>query len=150
MKLIKRTKETLAYELSESEALALALVLRRFPILPEDYFTLSRTADNQFSDEDKALVHSELIERRGFLLRKMGELRNRLENETFSSRLELQFAEREMLLQVLNDVRVGCWVALGRPESMDKVNTEADRAMADYRYMMDLSGFFQMALLESL
>ena len=53
----------------------------------------------------------------------------------------------EWLLQVINDVRVGCWVKLGRPElepvRRKKLTADEARTMS----ALELSGFFQMVLL---
>jgi hypothetical protein len=53
----------------------------------------------------------------------------------------------EWLLQILNDVRVGCWVKIGRPElePLRKTQLTADESRA--LSALELSGFFQMILL---
>ena len=55
----------------------------------------------------------------------------------------------DWMLQILNDVRVGCWVKLGRPEleSVPKPNLtgQAARNMA----ALEMSGYFQMVMLEA-
>jgi hypothetical protein len=62
-------------------------------------------------------------------------------------RFTLEAEQMEWLLQVLNDVRVGCWVKLGRPElepaCPKKLSAEETRTMS----ALELSGFFQMVLL---
>ena len=63
-------------------------------------------------------------------------------------RLLLQPTEVEWLLQVLNDVRVGSWLALGEPDE-DK---PPDLTPENFRYAvaMEVCGAFQSALLAAL
>lgn len=61
--------------------------------------------------------------------------------------LKLSLAEAEALLQVLNDIRVGSWMALGSPE---KPITRLTRKNAPDLWAMEMSTLFQAQLLESL
>jgi hypothetical protein len=57
--------------------------------------------------------------------------------------------DREWLLQVLNEIRVGCWISLGRPD-MDQLPVEdMTIRQAQLRMAMDVSGYFQMELLQA-
>ncbi len=57
--------------------------------------------------------------------------------------------QMEWLLQILNDVRMGCWVKLGRPELEGaRARNLTGEAMRDLA-ALELSGFFQMVLLEA-
>ncbi|HEX3988878.1 MAG TPA: hypothetical protein VHZ30_05565 [Verrucomicrobiae bacterium] len=63
--------------------------------------------------------------------------------------LNLKREELEWLLQVLNDIRVGCWVKLGSPE-MDQISRgglspEDARSAA----AMDMGAYFQSELLKA-
>jgi len=62
-------------------------------------------------------------------------------------RLALDAATRETLLQILNDIRVGCWHALGEPETLD-VFTPKTVAEISLQNWMDLAGFFEQSLIE--
>ena len=55
--------------------------------------------------------------------------------------------EIEWLLQVLNDVRIGSWLALGSPEQRMEHLTEKN---APHLWAMEMSGSFEMALLHLL
>lgn len=61
--------------------------------------------------------------------------------------LSLSEAEAEMVLQVLNDIRVGSWVALGSPEERRPPLT---RESAPDIWAMELAGHFQMTILTGL
>jgi hypothetical protein len=54
------------------------------------------------------------------------------------------------LLEVLNEVRVGSWLNLGKPDNLDRVLLAQDEANARSLWSMELSGYFQMALLAAL
>ena len=57
-------------------------------------------------------------------------------------------AEVEWLLQVLNDVRVGSWLALGEPERGQEPAVTAQNAR--YLLALELCGLFQSVLLAAL
>lgn len=56
----------------------------------------------------------------------------------------------EWLLQVLNDVRVGTWVSLGRPDPQTKHKLKPTAKNLHRLAIIELSGTFQMVLLEAL
>jgi len=58
--------------------------------------------------------------------------------------------EMEWLLQVLNDVRVGSWLALGCPDPDAGKAPEVNESNAKYMFLMELSGHFEWVLLEAL
>jgi len=55
----------------------------------------------------------------------------------------------EWMLQLLNDVRVGCWVKLGRPELEGVPKRHLTGQAARDMTALELSGYFQMVLLEA-
>lgn len=61
-------------------------------------------------------------------------------------RLTLTSESREVLLQILNDIRLGCWHALGGPENLEQ--SVAPGPGQDERAVMDLAGYFEMGLLD--
>jgi hypothetical protein len=62
--------------------------------------------------------------------------------------LTLAPAQVEWLLQVLNDVRVGSWLALGEPEQGEK--PKLTKQNANYFLAMELCGLFESVLLAAL
>jgi hypothetical protein len=63
-------------------------------------------------------------------------------------RLALNGEDYEWLLQVLNEIRVGCWALLGSPD-LDKIPTQGlTPEQLRLRAAMDVSGYFQMELLQ--
>jgi hypothetical protein len=63
--------------------------------------------------------------------------------------LNLRHVDCEGLVQALNDVRVGSWIALGEPEELPR-KLPADGTQAAQACAMELAGLFQMTLLEAI
>ena len=64
-------------------------------------------------------------------------------------RLTLNGEQMEWLLRVLNEIRVGSWVRLGRPELEAVRKIRPTNEQARFLASMELSGYFQSALLEA-
>ncbi|MEI9865997.1 MAG: hypothetical protein WDN00_15885 [Limisphaerales bacterium] len=62
-------------------------------------------------------------------------------------RLFLTSQEREMLLQILNDIRVGSWHALGDPENLEERISNATEREQVFHNIMNLAGYFEHHLL---
>lgn len=58
--------------------------------------------------------------------------------------LRLDASARETLLQILNDVRIGCWRALGEPEDVENAPAGASPRELTYWRLMYLAGYFEM------
>ena len=63
--------------------------------------------------------------------------------------LTLTGEQMEWMLRVLNEIRVGSWVRLGRPEMDTARKTHPTGAQARLFMAMELSGYFQSTLLEA-
>jgi hypothetical protein len=55
----------------------------------------------------------------------------------------------EWLLQVLNDIRVGSWLALGSPDEKQGKQLRLNLQSAQYLWTMELCGQFESALLSA-
>ena len=58
--------------------------------------------------------------------------------------------ELEGLLQVLNDVRVGNWLAAGSPDPEQEKKMRRDKKSLQHMMLMELAGGFEMLFLGSL
>ena len=58
--------------------------------------------------------------------------------------------EIEWLLQVLNDVRVGSWIALGSPDPEQDKKIVYHKDMLPHFQMMELAGAFETVFLDAL
>ena len=63
-------------------------------------------------------------------------------------RLCLNSEEREILLQILNDIRVGSWRALGEPKNLETQNPNPTEQEQVLNNIMNLAGYFEHNLLE--
>ena len=56
-------------------------------------------------------------------------------------------ADLEWLLQVVNDVRIGCWLALGSPGYETKKKIPTDKESLRHAMFMEIAGGFEMFFL---
>ena len=64
-------------------------------------------------------------------------------------KLTLKPGQVETLLQILNDLRVGSWQALGCPDQLTRKHLKPTETSVRHVWVMELAGHFQMALLEA-
>jgi hypothetical protein len=138
------------FQISKQEVEWLLGVLKFYPQLDSTYHHITEGAADEIKAEQKWLEEA-MAQRRAEHLGKLEKFfsspgRFRLESPD-QFRFTLTSEQMEWLLQVLNDVRVGCWVKLGRPElepsPPKKLNAHDARTLS----ALELSGFFQMVLL---
>jgi len=73
---------------------------------------------------------------------------NRFKPQNDELHWSVQTWETEWLLQVLNDIRIGAWLALGEPENFEQA-AMSDEA-APLWAAMELAGYFETELLAAL
>jgi len=148
---VTRSKDKVVVQLGAREKGLLWEVLQRYPCLPDAYQELSKSTGRAEADANQKLLNDALAEHRGenkaqlqsFLADMM-----HVEDQESGCRMTLSEAELERLLQLLNDIRVGSWVQLGAPEQ--KAEPPLDNRTAPHFWAMEISGYFQMRLLEAL
>lgn len=64
-------------------------------------------------------------------------------------RLKLSPEQFEWLLQLLNDVRVGSWIAIGAPDTENGDEIPITDQTAPHIWAMETAGYFEMALLDA-
>jgi hypothetical protein len=151
VKLLRSDPNTLVFQLASSEKTMLLGVLQRYPCVPPAHHRLSRGAAAARDQENQRLLDEALAEQRA---RNQRQLQTLLAHPATFQRIEkgwrltLRQGDFEWLIQVLNDVRVGSWLALGAPEELprDPATNEPD---APHVYAMELAGLFQMMMLEA-
>jgi hypothetical protein len=138
------------FQISKQEVEWLLGVLKFYPQLDSDYHHITQGAAQEIKAEQQ-LLEEAMAQRRSEHKRKLEKFfatpgRFRLEAMD-QYRFTLTAEQMEWLLQILNDVRVGCWVKLGRPElepaPPEKLTAEEARTLS----ALEMSGFFQMVLL---
>ena len=148
MKLIRNAGNRLLIHIGLREKDLLTSVLRLYPCVPPAHQQLSKSGGLKDSAGSQQLLDEALAEHRA---EKKKQVENLLENsQRFAKvdsgwRFTLSPGELEMLLQVLNDIRVGSWLRLGSPEGrVQKLDDET----APHLWAMEMSGLFQMWFLE--
>jgi hypothetical protein len=86
-------------------------------------------------------------ENRGHILALLNDS-DRFRDTAHGLELTLAPAQMEWLLQVLNDVRVGSWLALGEPEEGE--TPRLDQPDAHYWVTLEVCGLYQSVLLSAL
>ncbi|MGC3960167.1 MAG: hypothetical protein QM813_20255 [Verrucomicrobiota bacterium] len=136
--------------MNEPEKEIFCETLQLYPLVPATHFRLSKATETQ-SDENQRLLEESLAQQRTEHRKELEALLNdpvRFKKIGKKFRLRLKITELDWLLQVFNDIRVGCWLMLGEPDD-DKPPTVTPE---NFRYglAMDVSGMFQSALLAAL
>lgn len=129
-------------------------LLDLYPCVPPGHHLLTKSQTGNAPDEkammDQALLEEALAEHREQLRNSLHALLadpQKLQKDAQGGRLLLAPGDVEWLLQVLNDVRVGCWIKLGSPEEcIPEVTPDNAREV----WAMELAGVFQGILLEAL
>lgn len=152
MKPIKGAKGKVAFLIEKSEKHLLLEVLKLYPMVPAGHHQLSKSGADE---ENQELLEEALTEQRNENKRELDKLmkaKSRFrklkgkEIYTFS----VKASDAEWLLQVLNDIRLGAWIRLGSPEQTSEFYAAVDENTAPYFWAMEISGHFQMTLLQGL
>lgn len=146
MRLVKQTAQRWQYLLNQHEANVLRDLLTRFPFAEPRPAQISRTDSGAQAAERENLLNESLAEHLQELKQHASQLllADRWKKSGNGNLLTLDAVARETLLQILNDIRIGSWRALGQPELLDGPVPQQDRMQ---RQLMDLAGYFEMSLL---
>jgi hypothetical protein len=150
VKLIQTTKTRLVFQLGQREEDLLLLILKQYPCVPSAHHLLSKSGGLPDAEANQRLLEEALAEQRAENKKQVQALLSdprRFKHTDKGARLSLTVVEAEWLLQVLNDVRVGCWVKAGSPEEQPP---KIKPATVPYLLAMEMAGYFQMQLLEAL
>ena len=148
MRLVAQSNESWRYHLDQKEADILLGLVRQFPFTEMGPVQISRTGKSPKNSEREKLLAESLAEHRKELKKLAVNLLggNKWRKSGKDRWLTLDSGSREVLLQILNDIRVGSWHAVGEPEVTEILSTGKDPA---HRHLMDLAAYFEMGLLES-
>jgi hypothetical protein len=113
---------------------------------------ISKTTDDDKTVERENLLNESLAEHRAGLIRQSKALVEKISSS--KSTLVITPEEREVLLQIVNDVRIGSWHALGEPNDLEILGEPNDLEMEAvnpveemFCKLMHLGGYFQYQLL---
>ena len=153
MKLVQSSGGSFVFEFRSRERQLLAAILDLYPLLNPDYHQASRTASPDEIAETESLLRDAMTEQQAKNKRMVADFmdeKNWPSTEDGRHRLSFSAEKVEWLLQVLNDVRVGSWVRLGKPDSDrgEKLNVTLENM--PYAGALEFTGYFQMVLLQAM
>jgi hypothetical protein len=149
---VLRRQNRFVVQLSQQEEHLLLEVLSLYPCIPPAHHRINRPGQAAQKEDCQRLLDEALAEQRAENKRHLQALLTdpkHLKRSDTGSQITFSAAELEWLLQILNDVRVGSWVLLGAPPERIDLN-RMTKANAPHYWAMELSGHFQMHLLEAL
>ena len=150
MHLVKSDGETFRFELSGEEKRALFTVIGMYPLVPVAHHRLTHSIKGKDGQE---LLEEALTEHRnaqGKHVKAMLRAKSRFRATKEGWHFSLKAVQMEWLLQVLNDVRVGSWLALGAPEGPREMLKTLNARTARQFQIMEAAGLFQMVLLQAM
>lgn len=151
---LKETKQDhWQYALTDLERNILEAILERYPVLDPGYQQISRYMDSEDTRETQELLEECMSDQQKESKKFVNQIlmdgsRHLFEVGDHAWEFHLSSEERESLLQILNDIRVGFWLELGSPEetspnSSDQLTPEEESKWALFQF----TGYFQSNLL---
>lgn len=152
MKRIRGKQDEIAFELVAREKQLLLQLLKRYPCVPPAHHRLSQQTTLPNAEANQKLLDEALAEQRAENRRQLALLLKdpkRLRDTPHGCRLSLRPSDFEWLLQVLNDIRVGSWIAIGCPDERLH-ELEPTPQTLPHLWAMELAGHFQFHLLKGM
>ncbi|HTR42749.1 MAG TPA: hypothetical protein VMH87_14145 [Pseudomonadales bacterium] len=143
MKLVKQDSRGCQYQLSSQEAKSLRLLVDQFPVAEQLPVKISKS-DPEALEREKLLNesladHREKLKQQSAALVEPGKFKTSGKHQVFRISQE----KREVMLQILNDIRVESWRALGEPEDLENCAVNLPQDKFKYYYFMYQAGYFQ-------
>jgi hypothetical protein len=149
VKFIRSDQEQFTFSLGKREKQILFHILQLYPLVPVSHHRLSKGEKSAVPHEDQQALEEALTEhRRENRERILALLDERFHQASNHFQFSLTAPEIQWLLQVLNDLRVGAWIALGEPDEF-KV-PRINETNGHYLLALDAAGRFQSELLAAL
>jgi hypothetical protein len=150
MKLLKQSANEWKYGLEPKEGMLLRALVREFPHTKAAPVKITRTNTDAKAAERERLLNESLANHRQELKKRAGKLLSaNLKPGKDGWRLSLSLEEREVLLQLINDIRVECWHVLGEPEDLEAIPSHPSEANLRQHHLMHLAGYFEWKMLEA-
>jgi hypothetical protein len=150
VKLVERKNDLWVYSVSDEERSFFLDMLALYPQVPDAHHRLSKGVDSDAWVEQQRLLEEAMKDYRLENKRILQELltgEDRFKKMEDGFLLEFSSEQREILLQLLNDIRVGFWLQLGSPEEEDKIRLCQDPQNISKLMAMEFCAGFQMLLI---
>lgn len=150
MRFLGPAGEGYSLEFTHEEKALLLHLLSLYPLVPQSYHQLTRDKKLPKRDENQQLLDEALLAQREQNRKEVSALIQDPQRFLESGGKFLagfQRTEMEWLLQVMNDVRVGCWIALGSPGYETRKKSKPGKEALRHMMFMELAGAFEMFFL---
>lgn len=150
MKLLRANPDQLVFQVGKREQRMLFDVLQLYPLVPPAHHRLAPSGQT-VDDEAQRLLDEALDGQRQENRAHIQAMLNdpgRFRETGHGLELTLAPTQIEWLLQVLNDLRVGCWLKLGEPEGGEM--PQLDKSDASFWVAMEFCGLWESMLLAAL
>jgi hypothetical protein len=153
VKFIEADKDNLVFQIGKREKRMLFTVLELYPLLPIAYQRLTQTVETEEEKANQKLLEEAMAaqqqENKKQLMAMMKNPRRFSENHS-GYHLKIGLHQVEWLLQVLNDIRVGSWAALGSPDPKKGTPVTLAPASVQHLWSMEVCSVFESVLLDAL
>jgi hypothetical protein len=154
VRLLPSKDDRLVFQFSATERDLFLAAVSFYPLLNPDYHRLTKnaTADPKLAAEEKVLRDAMEEQRRENkkLLAEFIDSIDWKKSKEDKFRISLTPEQVDWLLRILNDVRVGAWDIIGRPNQQERSQIDLQSKNSHYYGVMELSGSFQSAFLHAL
>ena len=121
---ITRAANTFVLHLGKREKLLFSELLDLYPRVPSAHHRSRKSKNTPTNESTQKLLDEALAEQRAEnkkQLQKLLQDPERAKDSELGLRLTLYASYMDWRLQILNDIRVGCWVLLGSPEPKEEL-----------------------------
>ena len=150
MKYLRQDGARFELEFAPEERQLLLHLLGFYPLVPESYHRVTKDRKLARRLENQQMLDEAMKAQRDKNKLEVQTLINepeRFKEQDGACRVRLERGELEWLLQVLNDIRIGSWIALGSPGYEKKPSPPKDKDAARNLMFMELAGAFEMFFL---
>jgi len=149
MKLAKHDGNLWHYRMNPEEAESLRAVVGCFPVAGSSAIRISKSDADPATIERGKWLNESLAEHRKELQRKTKTLiaADRFKVQKVNVVFQINSEDREMLLQILNDIRIDSWRILGEPEELEVDLQKIPSDQLRHYQLLHLSGYFEHHLL---
>jgi hypothetical protein len=152
MKLIRAGRRQIQFEFAPAEKAILFHLLQLYPVVPAAHHRLSQGRKIPDREENQRLLEESLQAQRDEHRQQIQALLNeagRFKECPEGFRASFSRGEIEWLLQVLNDVRVGSWIALGSPAVHPELKKEMSHQTTSQVLTMEVAAFIELNFLHA-
>jgi hypothetical protein len=152
VKFLQFARRRFQFQLAPREREILFQLLQNYPLIPQGYHKSSLSLEPEQSEPTDELLTEALEGRRAenrAAIMRMLKARGRFRREGNQLRFSLTRDELEWLLQVLNDLRVGCWLALGQPDDLHLRHPELTEESLRFWTVMRVCDGFEYVFLRA-